>query len=481
MSVNKFTPFGVVEIREWPDSSGEDDHGRDSGGGFKKDSETSTTSASKDHIPTTSTMYKKDNELVTVHQQGDKVHVAHASYQKNLRGPGKNKGGFKLHSNEMGMSKDQAKSHLAKFGISHTFKESSMDPQDYSLEYVRERDFDTDARKKAAMSGAAMPDGSYPIENKKDLENAIQAIGRAKNPAATKAHIKTRAKALGCTDCIPDTWESWQTLEGELVCEATFSHGDSDMGKEVKLSTAIHGAVCAGKDMDCDGDDDSQQAKDMGPQHYIRAVHPKHVIYSMGGNTMAHKYEQDEEGDVHLKGKPMQVEPSYETKKAAPMDESCSESFSLAEAFNAQTNEVPVTIIKPGLSKNNRYYSPELLKRQSNIFEGAKMFCDHATDKEAMSRPEGSVKDWVASLKNVHAESDGTLKGTAVVIDPVFKQKLQALAEAGLLHTLGVSIRAAASASEGKVDGKSAKIIEDFKACRSVDFVTFAGAGGQVN
>jgi len=318
---------------------------------------------------------------------------------------------------------------------------------EYGIEYVRERDFDTD----------------------------------------------TRAKALDCTDLIPDTWESWQTLEGELVCEATFTQSDSHDGTASKLSDAIHGAVLSGKDMDGDndGEQDAKDAKNFGQQHYVRAVHDKHVIYSMGGKTFAHKYSKDEEGDVHLQGGPKEVEPSYQSKKASPTEESCFESISLAEgglselqlaeSFNAASGEVPVTIIKPGVSKNNRYYSPELLKRQSAIFEGAKMFCDHATDKEAMQRPEGSVKDWVASLKNVHAESDGTLKGTAVVIDPVFKQKLQALSEAGLLHTLGVSIRAAASASDGKVDGKSTKIIEEFKACRSVDFVTFAGAGGQVN
>lgn len=51
-----------------------------------------------------------------------------------------------------------------------------------------------------------MKDGSYPIRNTKDLQNAIQAIGRAKNPAATKAHIKSRAKSLGATSLIPQDW-----------------------------------------------------------------------------------------------------------------------------------------------------------------------------------------------------------------------------------------------------------------------------------
>src|SRR4029077_12741172 len=61
-------------------------------------------------------------------------------------------------------------------------------------------------RKAAAKKGTAMPDGGYPIENESDLNNAIQAFGRAKNPDAVKAHIKKRAKALGKTDLLPDEW-----------------------------------------------------------------------------------------------------------------------------------------------------------------------------------------------------------------------------------------------------------------------------------
>lgn len=51
--------------------------------------------------------------------------------------------------------------------------------------------------------------GGYPINNAKDLENAIQAFGRSK-PAdrdKTKQHIITRAKALGLTSKLPDDWK----------------------------------------------------------------------------------------------------------------------------------------------------------------------------------------------------------------------------------------------------------------------------------
>ncbi len=71
--------------------------------------------------------------------------------------------------------------------------------------YIK-RTFSDDKRKELADKGHALPDGSFPIESKGDLKNAIQAIGRAKDPAKAKAHIKSRAKDLGAEDMIPDTW-----------------------------------------------------------------------------------------------------------------------------------------------------------------------------------------------------------------------------------------------------------------------------------
>lgn len=70
------------------------------------------------------------------------------------------------------------------------------------------RQFTSDQRTKLAKSGAAMKDGSFPISNLGDLRNAIRAIGRA-NPSkrdAVKAHIRSRAKALGASNLIPSTW-----------------------------------------------------------------------------------------------------------------------------------------------------------------------------------------------------------------------------------------------------------------------------------
>jgi hypothetical protein len=68
------------------------------------------------------------------------------------------------------------------------------------------RMYSREQREAMAESGEAMKDGSFPIADKADLENAIQAFGRATNPEEAKAHIMKRAKELGAEDMIPENW-----------------------------------------------------------------------------------------------------------------------------------------------------------------------------------------------------------------------------------------------------------------------------------
>jgi hypothetical protein len=277
----------------------------------------------------------------------------------------------------------------------------------------------------------------------------------------------------------------------ELVLEAAYCASDSHDGLRSKLSQAIDGKVQSGQDMDGDddGEQDAKEREQAGyPTHYVQQVHDTHVIYSMNGKNFAHKYEKDADGDVQLKGSPKEVEHSFTpiSKAKESFSESCSfepgtnnKVELLCEAFGT-SGEITFTVIKPGWSKNDRYYPAEMLKQRSNIFEGAKMFMNHATEAQDKQRPEGDLRDWVANVTKVWPEADGTIRATAKVIDPTFKQKLALLGEANMLNTMGVSIRAMGTAKDGEAEGRKGKIIESLLGARSVDFVTFPGAGGQV-
>lgn len=125
------------------------------------------------------------------------------------------------------------------------------------------RDVSTDERKKDADAGRAMPDGSYPIDNCGDPKNAIQAIGRAKDPGKVKAHIKKRKNALGCPDVeIPEGWAA-EIEENEM--------GTEDFKTKKKTKAKPKTAECAPEDMPEDempGDmpDDAESPEEDAPE-----------------------------------------------------------------------------------------------------------------------------------------------------------------------------------------------------------------------
>lgn len=83
---------------------------------------------------------------------------------------------------------------------------------------VGKRDVSSKERRALASRGHALPDGSFPIKNKEDLDNARQAIGRSKNPGAARALIRRRAKELGVE--LPDNWS--KKYAKALIREAEF-------------------------------------------------------------------------------------------------------------------------------------------------------------------------------------------------------------------------------------------------------------------
>ena len=92
---------------------------------------------------------------------------------------------------------------------------------------VEKREFTDAERADAADAGQAMPDGSYPIKTVKDLKNAIQSYGRAKDPAKVKAHIIARAKALGKESMIPENWS--KAIEADTAKADGMEHDPAEL------------------------------------------------------------------------------------------------------------------------------------------------------------------------------------------------------------------------------------------------------------
>lgn len=85
---------------------------------------------------------------------------------------------------------------------------------------IGKADLSAAGRKRAAASGAAMSDGSYPINTKADLRKAIKAVGRGgADHDKIRKHIVTRARALGLENLVPDNWNSDGSLKDAVKAD----------------------------------------------------------------------------------------------------------------------------------------------------------------------------------------------------------------------------------------------------------------------
>ena len=100
--------------------------------------------------------------------------------------------------------------------------------------YEIKRMYSREQREAMAESGDALPDGSFPIADAADLDNAIQAYGRAKDKAAAKEHIMKRAKELGKEDMIPADWN-----EEEPEAPAAAAEAPAEKEEDVELINAL--------------------------------------------------------------------------------------------------------------------------------------------------------------------------------------------------------------------------------------------------
>jgi hypothetical protein len=108
----------------------------------------------------------------------------------------------------------------------------------YYLSEVYKRDFSHEQREHDAGTGAALPDGSFPIENEGDLRNAIHAYGRAKDKEKAKAHIEARAKALGLSHLLP---EGWKIASVSISVEEEFTMAKlTDLDSLKKAAKTLH-------------------------------------------------------------------------------------------------------------------------------------------------------------------------------------------------------------------------------------------------
>lgn len=116
--------------------------------------------------------------------------------------------------NELSTSTPDLKSRVRALKASITTVDDLRNRALTAAAFAEFAQFSEEERKALAKKGQALSDGSYPIRNKSDLKNAIQAFGRANegDRAKVKKHIIKRAKQLKLEDLIPAKWNHANAL-----------------------------------------------------------------------------------------------------------------------------------------------------------------------------------------------------------------------------------------------------------------------------
>jgi len=115
-----------------------------------------------------------------------------------------------------------------RFGYDEYDASEVVDIEAEAAELALKRMYGDDEREKLAERGMAMEDGSFPIKDREDLKNAIQAYGRAKDKAKAKAHIIKRASELGEEELIPENWVPKKVAEAAEAAEEAASEKSAE-------------------------------------------------------------------------------------------------------------------------------------------------------------------------------------------------------------------------------------------------------------
>lgn len=94
---------------------------------------------------------------------------------------------------------------------------------------VEHKEFSTKERAALEEKDQAMPGGRFPIRNRQDLTNAVQAYGRSNDKPLVRAWIIKRAKALGLTDLLPEKWVKMEVKQTTFMGDFLEHHGVKGM------------------------------------------------------------------------------------------------------------------------------------------------------------------------------------------------------------------------------------------------------------
>lgn len=161
----------------------------------------------------------------------------------------------------------------------------------------------------------------------------------------------------------------------------------------------------------------------------------------------------------------------------------------------AGTQRWEICLVRSGWSANGRYYSPELLERRKDLFEGAPIaaygwdpdrpdkLLGHVPAGVRQKAPEGLVLNIIGWSENVYGayDPDGRyeLRASYDCLSESLHTALSAAWKAGRREALGFSLDGLGSTIPGQAQGRSGDIVTDLSVVHETTVVSRPAAGGR--
>jgi hypothetical protein len=313
------------------------------------------------------------------------------------------------------------------------------------------------------------------MQEAKRLHMDLAEVGRVLN-ATNEKQLRTAAAAIDAVLKALDAGEE-PAAEALRTVEA-YSGEANDAARGIGVMTSIEYAAQSLLYLMSDESDEPDQVAMLQKAYEALMAIPPLVLAWVTAEIGEIGTPDDDEDE------PAETVTSYSstTVQYESMQDLLGDTIPLVESAVRNDGTALACLIKPGWGTSG-YYSREVLQRDGpKVFTaGTKMFIDHPGYAEEADRPERSIRD-IGGVLAVDAYYDlaGPVgEGLYSRPKPVaaFREVLNELAP-----DIGVSIRMKGTATTGEAEGKRGPIIERIirDPLGSVDFVTVAGAGGQV-
>lgn len=229
-------------------------------------------------------------------------------------------------------------------------------------------------------------------------------------------------------------------------------------------------------------------SREEGPYNFVEEIYEDRILARVNEETVqiAYTFDSDDSANPVTFEQPQKVKVSLDVQVVEAGAEPKPEHFTteleatIIEALDEAEGRIwRVTMVRPGISKNGRRYTPEVLAEAVHLYEGAKSFDGH---RDATERRKSAVANMTGWHENVTVAADGSLTSDFHIAESRedIRQLFLTAWKNQRPNLIGFSHDVSALTEAAVVGGRRISDVRKIVEVHSVDVVADPSAGGQI-